>query len=80
MDLRLLVLALESFAIGTGSSAFAGMLGVVAEDLPVSVANPGQLITLYAIVYAVGSPILYAVGSPAAMTQSLACSDNFVAS
>ena len=37
---------------------FAGLLGEVAEDLSVSVGNAGQLITLYAIVYAVGSPVL----------------------
>ena len=58
MDLRLLVLALGTFAIGTGSFVFAGLLGDVAEDLSVSLSNAGQLITLYAIVYAVGSPVL----------------------
>ena len=58
MNLRLLVLALGTFAIGTGSFVFVGLLGDVAEDLSVSVGNAGQLITLYAIVYAVGSPVL----------------------
>jgi MFS transporter, DHA1 family, inner membrane transport protein len=58
VDLRLLVLALGTFAIGTGSFVFAGLLGDVAEDLSVSVGAAGQLITLYAIVYAVGSPVL----------------------
>ena len=61
MDLRLLVLALGTFAIGTGSFVFAGLLGDVAEDLSVSVGTAGQLITSYAIVYAVGSPILVTV-------------------
>ena len=37
---------------------FAGLLGEVAEALSVSVGNAGQLIMLYAIVYAVGSPVL----------------------
>jgi predicted MFS family arabinose efflux permease len=37
---------------------FAGLLGEVGEDLSVFVGNAGQLITLYAIVYAVGSPVL----------------------
>jgi MFS family permease len=37
---------------------FAGLLGDVAEDLWVSVGTAGQLTTLYAIVYAVGSPVL----------------------
>ncbi len=63
MNLRLLVLALGTFAIGTGSFVFAGLLGDVAEDLSVSVPTAGQLITLYAIVYAVGSPVLVTITS-----------------
>ena len=63
MDLRLLVLALGTFAIGTGSFVFAGLLGSVADDLSVSVASAGQLITVYAIVYAVSSPILVTITS-----------------
>ncbi len=46
MDLRLLVLALGTFAIGPGSLVVAGVLGEVGEDLSVSVGNAGQLITL----------------------------------
>ncbi len=58
LSLRLVVLALGTFAIGTGSFVFAGLLGDVAEDLEVSVGAAGQLITVYAVVYAVGSPVL----------------------
>jgi len=58
LSLRLVVLALGTFAIGTGSFVFAGLLGEVAEDLGVSVGAAGQLITVYAVVYAVGSPVL----------------------
>ena len=58
MRLRLLVLALGTFAIGTGSFVFAGLLGAVAGDLAISVGAAGQLITVYAVVYAVGSPVL----------------------
>ena len=71
MDLRLLVLALGTFAIGTGSFVFAGLLGVVADDLSVSIAAAGQLITLYALVYAVGSPILVTVTSEVARRRLL---------
>lgn len=71
MDLRLLVLALGTFAIGTGSFVFAGLLGSVADDLSVSVGAAGQLITVYAIVYAVGSPILVTVTSGAARRRLL---------
>ena len=61
LDLRLLGLASGTFAIGTGSFVFAGLLGGVAEDLSVSMATAGQLITLYAVVYAVGSPVLVTI-------------------
>ncbi len=74
MDLRLLVLALGTFAIGTGSFVFAGLLGDVAGDLSVSVGTAGQLITLYAIVYAVGSPILVTVTGAVARRRLLVLS------
>ncbi len=74
MDLRLLVLALGTFAIGTGSFVFAGLLGDVAEDLSVSVGTAGQLITLYAIVYAVGSPVLVTLTGAVARRRLLVLS------
>jgi len=74
VDLRLLVLALGTFAIGTGSFVFAGLLGDVAEDLSVSVGTAGQLITLYAIVYAVGSPVLVTLTGAVARRRLLVLS------
>ncbi|MBA3471650.1 MAG: MFS transporter [Rubrobacter sp.] len=74
MDLRLLVLALGTFAIGTGSFVFAGLLGDVAGDLSVSVGTAGQLITVYAIVYAVGSPVLVTVTGAVARRRLLVLS------
>ena len=50
--------ALGTFAIGTASFVFAGLLGDVAGNLSVSAGTAGQLVTSYAVVYAVGSPIL----------------------
>jgi predicted MFS family arabinose efflux permease len=50
LDLRLLGLALETFAIGTGNLVFTGLIGGVAEDLSISVGYAGQLIMLYAVV------------------------------
>nr|MBA3585563.1 MFS transporter [Gemmatimonadota bacterium] len=74
MDLRLLVLALGTFAIGTGSFVFAGLLGDVAGDLSVSVGTAGQLITVYAIVYAVGSPVLVTITGAVARRRLLVLS------
>lgn len=58
MPSRLLVLALGTFAIGTGSFVFAGLLEGVAEELSVSVASAGHLVTIFAVTYAVGFPVL----------------------
>ena len=58
MRLRLLVLALGTFAIGTGSFVFAGLLEGVARDLSVSVGAAGNLVTVFAVTYAVSSPVL----------------------
>ena len=58
MPSRLLVLALGTFAIGTGSFVFAGLLEGVAEELSVSVASAGHLVTIFAVTYAVSSPVL----------------------
>jgi predicted MFS family arabinose efflux permease len=55
---RLLALALGTFAIGTGSFVFAGLLEGVARDLSVSVATAGHLVTVFAVTYAMSSPVL----------------------
>ncbi len=58
MRFRLLVLALGTFALGTGSFVFAGLLEGVARDLSVSVGTAGHLVTVFAVTYAVSSPVL----------------------
>ena len=54
----MLTLALGTFAIGTGSFVFAGLLEGVARDLSVSVGAAGHLVTVFAVTYAVSSPVL----------------------
>ena len=51
-------LALGAFAIGTEGFVIAGLLPSIATDLSISVSAAGQLVTAYALTYAVGSPIL----------------------
>jgi predicted MFS family arabinose efflux permease len=51
-------LALAAFAIGTEGFVIAGLLPAIATDLSISVPAAGQLVTAYALTYAVGSPIL----------------------
>lgn len=54
-------LALGTFAVGTESFMIAGLLPGMAADLAVSVATAGQLVTAFALAYALSSPILTAL-------------------
>lgn len=54
-------LALGAFAIGTESFMVAGLLPVLAADLGVSAARAGQLVLLFALSYAIGSPLMAAL-------------------
>ncbi|HVU24323.1 MAG TPA: MFS transporter [Opitutus sp.] len=56
--LKLFGLAVGAFAIGTESYVVAGVLPTIASDLGVSVPVAGQLITAFAITYALGSPLI----------------------
>ncbi|MBT2305367.1 MFS transporter [Variovorax paradoxus] len=61
MDRRLLMLALGMFAIGTDNFVVAGILPAVAASLHTSVSLAGQMVTVYALSYAVMAPIMAAV-------------------
>jgi len=54
-------LALGAFAIGTESFMVAGLLPVLAADLQISAARAGQLVLLFALSYAIGSPLMAAL-------------------
>lgn len=58
MNVRVLLLALGSFVIGTETFMIAGLLPDIAEEYQVSLSAAGQLVTAYSLAYAVGSPIL----------------------
>ncbi|MFI6598739.1 MFS transporter [Nonomuraea sp. NPDC050536] len=57
----LIVLALGVFAVGTDSFVIAGILPEMATSLGVSVTIAGQLITAYALAYAILSPVMAAL-------------------
>jgi DHA1 family inner membrane transport protein len=61
MDRRLLMLALGMFAMGTDNFVVAGILPGVAASLHTSVSLAGQMVTLYALSYAVAAPVMAAV-------------------
>jgi len=50
-----------SFLVGTSEFVIAGILDMLASDIGVSVAAAGQLITVYSLAYAIGTPILIAL-------------------
>ncbi|MER6140927.1 MFS transporter [Streptomyces sparsogenes] len=58
MRLRLLLLALGTFAVGTDSMVMAGILGLISRDLDVSVPTAGQLVTVFALSYGLLAPVL----------------------
>jgi cyanate permease len=60
-SLSVLVLALATFAVGTGTFIVTGLLGGVARELSVSVGTAGHLVSVFAVAFAVLSPVLVAV-------------------
>jgi predicted MFS family arabinose efflux permease len=54
-------LALGTFATGTESFMIAALLPALADDLSVTLIAAGQLITVFALTYAVSSPVLSAL-------------------
>ncbi|ULL18594.1 MFS transporter [Paenibacillus sp. H1-7] len=58
---KIYMLAIVSFLVGTSEFIIAGILDQVAKDIGVSVSAAGQLITVFSLAYAFGTPILMAV-------------------
>jgi predicted MFS family arabinose efflux permease len=58
MLFRLLPLVVGAFAIGAETFMISGVLPVISADLQVSPAAAGSLVTIFALAYAVGSPLL----------------------
>jgi predicted MFS family arabinose efflux permease len=57
MNTKLWSLTSGALAMGTGSLVIAGVLGPVAEEMQVSTALAGQLVSTFAIAFAVGAPL-----------------------
>jgi DHA1 family inner membrane transport protein len=57
----LFALSAGNFAIGTGAFVLAGIITPLAADLGISIALAGQLFTVFALAYAIGSPFLVAL-------------------
>ncbi len=61
MSRSLWVLALGNFAVGTSALVVAGVLGLVASDLHVSLGSAGAVVTAYSLTYAISAVLLGAV-------------------
>jgi predicted MFS family arabinose efflux permease len=58
MPRYLIWLTLGAFALGTGGSMIVGILPLIAGDLSISVPLAGQLVTAFALAYALGAPMI----------------------
>lgn len=61
--LNIYLLTLGAFLVGTAELVVGGILNVIADDLRISIALAGQLITAYSLAFAIGTPVLVAVTS-----------------
>jgi predicted MFS family arabinose efflux permease len=57
----LALLAVGTFAVGTDAFVLSGLLPSMATDLRISISTIGQLITLFAVAYAVAAPLVSAL-------------------
>lgn len=53
-----MILAVGTFVLGVDGFVMPGLLPEISSDLAVSVATAGQLTTVFAVSYAVGSPVI----------------------
>lgn len=61
MNWRVFILAATTFAVGLVELIVGGILPNIADDLNVSLATAGQLITIFALVYAISAPVLLSI-------------------
>ncbi|MFC9709506.1 MFS transporter [Paenibacillus sp. NPDC056933] len=60
---KIYVLALVSFLVGTSEYVIAGILDRISDTMNISLIAAGQLITIFSLVYAIGTPIIIALTS-----------------
>ncbi|WP_258296674.1 MFS transporter [Paenibacillus peoriae] len=58
---KVYILAIVSFLVGTSEYIISGILDQIATTMGITVSAAGQLITVFSLAYAIGTPILMAV-------------------
>lgn len=61
--LKIYILAIVSFLVGTSEYIISGILDTIADSLDITLAAAGQLITIFSLVYAIFTPILMGITS-----------------
>lgn len=63
VNVRALMLALGTFAIGTDAFIIGGILPEIAHDLSASIGKTGLVVSVFSLSYALGSPIISALSA-----------------
>lgn len=70
-QLKIYLLTLLSFFVGTSQFIIAGVLDKIADSLNITVSNAGQLVTIFALASAIGTPILTMLVSKYSLKKQL---------
>ncbi|WP_077330089.1 MFS transporter [Virgibacillus siamensis] len=63
MNLKVLILAISAVAVGLVELIVGGILPAIAKDFDISLGTAGQLITVFALIYAIAGPVLLVLTS-----------------
>lgn len=63
MNLKIFILALSTVAVGLVELVVGGILPSIADDFNISLSAAGQLITVFALIYAIAGPVLLVLTS-----------------
>lgn len=63
MNLKVFILALSIVAVGLVELIVGGILPTIADDFNISLSTAGQLITVFALIYAIAGPVLLVLTS-----------------
>ncbi|MBP3950209.1 MFS transporter [Bacillus suaedae] len=58
MNLKVFILAISTVSVGLVELIVGGILPTIASDLSISLSSAGQLITVFALIYAIAGPVL----------------------
>jgi|SRR5690625_190027 len=58
MNFKVFILAIAAVTVGLVELIVGGILPIIADDLQVTIGTAGQLITVFALVYAISGPVL----------------------